>query len=164
MFKRFNTQKITLDKIETVIGANTSFEGHLKCDGNVRIDGLCEGGIIETVGNVVVSPQARVAAKIIAEHVSVAGEVTGVILARGHLEILNTGRVHGDVRVGNFYKDEMGVLSGRLVMGDENTEAAEPNEAQGSLPALQAGETEDDNTSAASTSEASSDPEEDKPA
>jgi cytoskeletal protein CcmA (bactofilin family) len=108
------------DKIETVIGSNTSFKGHLKCDGNIRIDGVCEGGVIETVGNVVVTLGGRVAAKIIAEHVSVSGEVTGIICARGHLEILSTGRVSGDVYVANFYKDETGILSGKLAMGKES--------------------------------------------
>ena len=129
----FKSKKIPMDKIETVIGSNTSFEGHLKCDGNIRIDGVCEGGVIETVGNVVVAPQGRVAAKIIAEHVSVAGEVTGGIHARGRLEILSTGRVSGDVRVANFYKDEAGVLSGQLVMGEAAaaSEVSEEAEASG---------------------------------
>lgn len=119
MLKLFGVQKPPIDKIETVIGSNTSFNGHLKCDGNVRIDGLVESGTIETVGNVVVTPQGRVAARIIAEHVSVAGEVTGAIEARGHLEILSTGRVIGDVRVANFYKDEGGILRGKLQMGQD---------------------------------------------
>lgn len=119
MLKIFGSRKTPIDKIETVIGENTSFNGHLKCDGNIRIDGLCDGGVIETVGNVVVSPQGRVAAKIIAQHVSVAGEVSGAIEARGHLEILSTGKVLGDVRVANFYKDESGILRGKLQMGDD---------------------------------------------
>ena len=120
MFKFFTRPKRPpLEKIETFIGHNTSFAGHLKCDGNVRIDGLCEGGVIETVGNVVVAPGGRVAAKIIAEHVSVAGEVTGAIYARGYLEILSAGRVSGDVCVANFHKDETGILSGKLTMGKD---------------------------------------------
>lgn len=153
MLKLFGAQKPPIDKIETVIGSNTSFNGHLKCDGNVRIDGLVESGTIETVGNVVVTPQGRVAAKIIAEHVSVAGEVTGAIEARGHLEILSTGRVIGDVRVANFYKDEGGILRGKLQMGqdidfsnvitdgDDSRPAAEPSaetEAAGSREAAEA--------------------------
>ena len=132
MLNLFGSKRPPLDKIETVIGDNTSFSGHLKCDGNIRIDGLCEDGIIETTGNVVVSPQGRVAAKIIAEHVSVAGEVTGAIHARGYLEILSTGRVTGDVHVANFYKDETGILEGQLTMGaaESDEEAAdEPDEA-----------------------------------
>ncbi|MFQ5575630.1 MAG: polymer-forming cytoskeletal protein [Anaerolineae bacterium] len=125
MFKLFKSKKPPLDKIETVIGSNTSFNGHLKCDGNIRIDGVCEGGVIETVGNVVVAPQGRVAAKIIAEHVSVAGEVTGAIYARGRLEILSTGQVMGEVRVANFYKDEAGILGGTLLMGEDAATAGD---------------------------------------
>ncbi len=122
MFGLFKSKQLPMTNIETVIGSNTSFNGQLKCDGNIRIDGVCEGGVIETVGNVVVSAQGRVAAKIIAEHISVAGEVSGAIEARGRLEIIGTGRVTGDVRVANFYKDETAVLEGTLSMGENATE------------------------------------------
>ena len=66
-------------------------------DGSVRIDGVCEEGVIETAGNIVVGPQAKVAADLIAENVSVSGAVTGKIKASGRLEILSTGKVWGDV-------------------------------------------------------------------
>ena len=72
----------SVDKIETIIGPNTNFNGHLKCDGNVRIDGVCEEGLIETVGNVIVSANAMVAADIVARNVSVSGAVSGKIKAR----------------------------------------------------------------------------------
>jgi len=108
-----------VDKIETIIGPNTSFEGHLKCDGSVRIDGVCEGGLIETVGNVVVSPNAMVAADIVARNVSVSGAVTGKIKASDRLEILSTGRVWGDAEVGSFLLDEDGYFRGQLVMKEE---------------------------------------------
>ncbi len=108
-----------LDKIETVIGPNTNFDGRLKCDGSVRIDGVCEGGVIETVGNVIVSPNAMVGADIVARNVSVGGAVTGKIKASGRLEILSTGRVWGDVEVGSFLLDEDGYFRGQLVMKEE---------------------------------------------
>jgi cytoskeletal protein CcmA (bactofilin family) len=109
-------KSIALDKFETIIGPNSSFDGHLKCDGSVRIDGVCEGGIIETVGNVVVTPDAMVAADIVARNVSVSGAVTGKIKASNRLEILRTGRVWGDVEVGSFLLDEDGYFRGQLVM------------------------------------------------
>ncbi len=112
-------RNLALDKFETIIGPNTSFDGHLKCDGSVRIDGVCEGGVIETVGNVVVSPDAMVAADIIARNVSVSGAVTGEIKASNRLEILSTGRVWGDVEVGSFLLDEDGYFRGELVMKEE---------------------------------------------
>jgi cytoskeletal protein CcmA (bactofilin family) len=114
-----SNKKPPLDKIETIIGPNTNFDGHLKCDGSVRIDGVCEGGVIETVGNVVVSPNAMVAADIIARNVSVSGAVTGKVKASGRLEILSTGRVWGDVEVGSFLLDEDGYFRGQLVMKEE---------------------------------------------
>ena len=108
-----------IDQIETIIGPNTNFDGHLKCDGSVRIDGVCEGGKIETVGNVIVSPDAKVAANIVARNVSVSGAVTGKIKASNRLEILSTGRVWGDVEVGSFLLDEEAFFSGQLVMNEE---------------------------------------------
>lgn len=118
MFGRGNKNPPT-DKIETIIGPNTSFDGHLKCDGSVRIDGVCEGGVIETVGNVVVSLGAMVAADIVARNVSVSGAVTGKIKASDRLEILSTGRVWGDAEVGSFLLDEDGYFRGQLIMREE---------------------------------------------
>ncbi len=112
-------KNLPLDKIETIIGPNTNFDGHLQCDGSVRIDGVCEGGVIETVGNVIVSPNAMVAANIVARNVSVSGAVTGKIHASDRLEILSTGRVWGDVEVGSFLLDEDGYFRGQLVMKEE---------------------------------------------
>ena len=111
-----------IDKIETVIGPNTNFKGRLVCDGSVRIDGICEEGVIETVGNIVVGPQAKVAADLIAENVSVSGAVTGRIKATGRLEILSTGKVWGDVDVGSFLLDDEAYFRGKLAM----KEAQEP--------------------------------------
>ncbi len=118
MFGR-NTKRPPIEKIETVIGPNTNFDGHLKCDGSVRIDGICEGGVIETVGNVIVGPDAMVAADLVARNVSVSGAVTGKIRASERLEILSTGRVWGDVEVGSFLLDEEGYFRGQMVMKEE---------------------------------------------
>ena len=107
-----------IDKIETLIGPNTNFKGTLVCDGSVRIDGVCEEGSIRTVGNIVVGPEAKVGANLIAENVSVSGAVTGNITALGRLEILSTGKVWGDVNVGSFLLDEDGYFKGQLAMND----------------------------------------------
>lgn len=110
-----------IDKIETIIGPNSSFSGKLVCDGSVRIDGVCEAGLIQTVGNIVIGPDAKVAADLMAENVSVSGAVTGNIKAADRLEILSTGKVWGDVDVGTFFLDEDGYFRGNL-----NTRQEEP--------------------------------------
>jgi cytoskeletal protein CcmA (bactofilin family) len=85
----------------------------------VRIDGICEEGTIETVGNIVVGPQAKVAANLIAENVSVSGAVTGNIKASGRLEILRTGKVWGDVDAGSFLLDDEAHFQGKLLTQNE---------------------------------------------
>lgn len=115
----FGNKGAPVDKIETVIGPNTNFKGHLVCDGSVRIDGVCEEGTVETVGNIVVGPQAKVAANLIAENVSVSGSVTGSIKVSGRLEILSTGKVWGDVDAGSFLLDDEGYFKGNLSMKEE---------------------------------------------
>jgi len=107
-----------VDKIEAVIGPAASFNGHLKCDRSVRIDGLCEGSI-ETAGNVIIGEGAKVMADITAENVSVSGAVKGSIIARGRLEVLPTGRVWADIAVTSFLIDEGGFFRGRITMSGE---------------------------------------------
>jgi len=114
-------KKPPIDKIETVIGPNTNFKGTLVCDGSVRIDGVCEEGSIKTAGNIVVGPEAKVGANLIAENISVSGAVTGKIIASDRLEILSTGKVWGDVNVGSFSLDPGGHFDGKLVKKDGPT-------------------------------------------
>ena len=121
-----------VDKIETVIGPNTNFKGYLLSDGSVRIDGVCEEGVIETVGNIVVGPEARVAAHLVAVNVSVSGAVTGNITASGRLEILSTGKVWGDVDVGSFLLDDEGYFEGKLLIGEAQARPAFDSNSAGS--------------------------------
>jgi cytoskeletal protein CcmA (bactofilin family) len=113
------------EKIETVLGENTNFRGTMKCDGGIRIDGVFEDGSLETVGNVIIGPKARIGGNIIAENVSVSGSVTGTITAYGRLEILSTGKVWGDASVGSFLLDENAFFKGKLEMRKAE-EGAEP--------------------------------------
>lgn len=114
-----------IEKIETVIGPNSNFKGSLISDGSVRIDGVCEEGLIKTVGNIVVGPEARVAADLEAENISVSGAVTGNISVSGRLEILSTGKVWGDATVGSFMLDEDGgFFKGKLSLKNEPDQPA----------------------------------------
>jgi cytoskeletal protein CcmA (bactofilin family) len=111
-------RKAGSDRLETVIGGNASFNGHFKCEGNLRVEGFCEGSI-EATGTVIVGEMARVVADITAQNVSVSGAVRGKITARGRLEILSTGRVWGSVDAASFLIDEGGYFHGESVMAGE---------------------------------------------
>ena len=110
------------DQIEVVIGRRATFNGKLRCDASIRLDGTVEGGLIETPGNVLISESARVMADIVAKTVSVAGAYKGTITA-DRVELLEGARLWGTVNVRTFLLDEGAHFHGELVM-----QTAEPEE------------------------------------
>ncbi len=132
MFRKAKDLVITSGKIETVLGPNTSFNGHIKADGNLRIEGLYEG-IIEAVGNIIIGQDAKVRATVTAHSIQVWGMVSGNINASDRLEILNSGRVFADIVVNSLLIDDGGVFRGQCVIRGAQSEgpsqaASEPAE------------------------------------
>ena len=100
---------------QDVVGTNSSFEGELKSDGNVRIDGFFRGSI-ESAGNVIIGEMAKVLADVTAQNISVSGALKGKIVATGRLEVLSAGRVWGDISVASLLIDEGGLFRGESAM------------------------------------------------
>ena len=90
--------------IESTIGPNTHVKGDIQSDGGLRVDGIVEG-TVEVTGNLVVTESAKVRAEIKANNISVAGAVQGNITAT-RVEILDTGRVWGDLTVKSLLVNE----------------------------------------------------------
>jgi cytoskeletal protein CcmA (bactofilin family) len=128
------------DQIEAIIGPRATFEGRLRCDGSVRVDGTVEGGSIETLGNVLITAGARVMADIKAKTVSVAGGYKGTITA-DRVELLEGGRLWGTINVRTFLLDEGAHFDGQLVMqgaeGDQPLLLPRPAEGE-AIPVAQA--------------------------
>jgi cytoskeletal protein CcmA (bactofilin family) len=136
LLKKDKTPVVLGGKIDNLLGANTSFKGTLKADGNLRIDGIYQGQI-ETTGNVIIGPSARVLADITANAVQVWGAVRGNIVTQGRLEILPNGRVWGDVRVASLLIDEWGMFRGQCLMAGEDVPPAMLLESGDVQPAVE---------------------------
>ncbi|ERM92969.1 MAG: hypothetical protein XD49_1225 [Caldanaerobacter subterraneus] len=115
MFQKKSQVEINPEKIDTVIGKNTSFEGTIRSEGTLRIDGNFSGQI-ETKGNVIIGEGAKIQANISSDNVIVSGEVKGNILAKGQLQITSTGKVYGDIEVQNLVIEEGAVFEGKSKM------------------------------------------------
>jgi len=133
-FFRSGEPRPATDKIENVVGPSADFSGHLKTKGGVRIDGNLDGSV-ESESNVIVGENARVIADISAFNITVAGVVEGKVTAVGRLEILSTGRVEGDVKVGSLLIEEGGMFHGQSLMDEEETSPAETEVRPGSAAA-----------------------------
>lgn len=111
------------DQIDVIIGPRATFDGQLRCEGSVRLDGTVEGGTIETLGNVLITEGARVIADVKAKTVSVAGAFKGNITA-DRVELLEGGRLWGIINVQSFLLDEGAHFHGELVM--QGSESQDP--------------------------------------
>jgi cytoskeletal protein CcmA (bactofilin family) len=84
------------DEIHGLLGKGTEFQGHLKFDGTVRIDGLYRGEI-QTSGTLLIGEGARVEADVNCGTLIVNGEIQGDIKATNRVEALAPARIIGNV-------------------------------------------------------------------
>ena len=86
MFGNKNENQKVESQLETVIGAESSFQGTLRSKGSVRIDGKIEGGV--SAEGVILGERGEVQGDISARTVVVGGKVTGNVHATESLELL----------------------------------------------------------------------------
>lgn len=106
---------INNQRIDTLIGVETSITGTIHSDGVLRVDGV-HNGDIDSKDDVVIGDGGKVNGNIYARNVSVSGEVKGNIICKGVLEILSTGIVDGDVQVEKLTINEGAIFNGKCIM------------------------------------------------
>ncbi len=120
-------------QIETTIGPNTYFRGDIQSDGGVRIDGVFEG-TIDITGNLIVGEGAKIVADIKANNISISGAIKGDI-SGNRVEILETGRVWGDLTINSLLLNEGAYLRGQTMMhGDIEPPLIEPPKRKSEPP------------------------------
>lgn len=108
--KRTSTP-INGEKIDTLVGKNTSLEGTVNAEGTIRIDGRINGGL-NISGNVIVGEESIIKGNIKADNAFVAGTVEGNVTATSQLHITHTAKLYGDITVRNIVIDEGAVFVG----------------------------------------------------
>jgi len=108
---------VPIERVTSVLGAETAWKGRLAGSGGVRIEGTFEGEI-DLQGLLVIGEKGRVTCEEVrANVVVVAGNLKGNITAQ-KVEIRNTGRVWGDVVTTAFATEEGAYLRGQIRMED----------------------------------------------
>ena len=104
-------------RIDSLIGAGTTVEGHVKFTGGLRIDGHVVGNVAAAdgePGTLVVSEQACVDGEINVSHVVINGTVHGPVTADDFLELQAKARIVGDVDYKALEMHLGAVVQGRL--------------------------------------------------
>jgi len=125
MFNSTKSQDSNDGHLETVIGAESSFQGTLRSKGSVRIDGKIEGGI--SAEGVILGERGEVQGDISARTVVLGGKVTGNVHATESLELLSKSQVFGDLHAPQLLIAEGAIFEGSCLMASEKTKVIEVN-------------------------------------
>lgn len=81
----------------TTLSGTTHFDGVMKFDDSLRIDGNFEGQV-DAKGLLVLGPDCKFVGDITCDEVIIGGSVEGNIYAKKRLELLNTAKLKGDIK------------------------------------------------------------------
>jgi cytoskeletal protein CcmA (bactofilin family) len=104
---------------ESVVDQNSDFNGRYQTSNNLRVEGRAQGEI-RCSGTLLVAEQGKVAATVVAQNVTIAGDFTGDIQCEGRFVLLPTARANGRVRTGSLMIQEGAVFTGEIRMEDPN--------------------------------------------
>jgi len=125
--------------INTIIGPNTNMTGDIEAGGFTRVDGSVRGNV-KTKGRVVIGERARMKGNVSGTNITIGGVVYGNIVADGHLVILSTALVIGDIITRRIQADDGCFINGKVSVcpNDESwaKTMSEHRDAQGIKSAL----------------------------
>jgi cytoskeletal protein CcmA (bactofilin family) len=103
------------DKTVTFLGKDARFEGKLKFEGALRIDGHFEGEVTSN-GNLIIGEGALVKADILVSYASISGEFHGNITAEQRIDLHAPGKVFGNIQAPSVVIDEGVIFEGSTRM------------------------------------------------
>ncbi|HEX7057754.1 MAG TPA: polymer-forming cytoskeletal protein [Bacilli bacterium] len=114
MFKKKNPV-IDPNSTDTVIGSGTVFEGKIKSQASLRIEGQIIGDI-ECLGDVIIGENGVARSNIQARSVTIAGSVNGNVTTKEALHITASGSLIGNASAHSLIIEEGGVFQGASKM------------------------------------------------
>jgi len=102
---------------ETIVSSAMRIEGELKSNGNIRIDGTITGKV-HTSQDLIVGPNAQIDADLLADNAIIAGVVRGNVTIKNSLQILETGKLIGNINCGTLGIREGAYFSGACKMSE----------------------------------------------
>jgi len=102
-------------QVITILGKGTKFEGKLKFQGSIRIDGHFKGEIFSD-GNLIVGEEGMIEADVHVSYIVISGEVHGNISADQRVDIRAPGKVFGNIQAPVVVIDEGVIFEGHTRM------------------------------------------------
>lgn len=124
MMFRSKKPKINPDTTDTLIGEGTVFEGKIRSEAGIRVEGQIIGDI-ECSGDVTIGEGGSARSNITARNVVLAGVVHGNVTAQGQLTIRASGQLYGNLTAQQLNIEAGAVFQGTSKMSAKEQPAAE---------------------------------------
>ena len=105
--------------INSILGVGSVFDGNLKVEGGLRVDGRIEGEV-EVTGTLTVGHEGAIKGHVSVAHGIIGGSVSGTIKADKQLELQNGSKVEGDIFTRSLVIEEGVFFEGRCSMRNAN--------------------------------------------
>jgi len=110
------------DTVNCVIGENSIFEGRFYVSGSILIEGKFQGDI-RTEDQVTVGPTGKVRTDIMARKVTIAGTLIGNIVAAEEVNLIQNGRVLGNITTPKLNVENGVVTEGKVTINNGRQES-----------------------------------------
>ncbi|MFC5471433.1 polymer-forming cytoskeletal protein [Cohnella suwonensis] len=127
MFKN-KKAKIDPNMTDTLIGECTVFEGKIKSEAGIRVEGQIVGDI-DCAGDITIGEKGIARSNVKARNVVIAGQVVGNVSSTGKLTIKATGQLHGNLSALELAIESGGVFQGTSKMDAKESKDAKDNQA-----------------------------------
>ena len=111
------------NRIDTLVGADTSIQGNLSFNGGLRVDGAIKGNVAEQTGSqctLILSEHGKIDGAVTAAKIVLNGKVTGNVKSSHFIELQTKARITGDLYYKSLEMHTGAVIEGKLVyLGDE---------------------------------------------
>ena len=121
------SKKISSETYDIMVGSHTKIDGDISSDGSIRIEGVVNGSI-DSKGNIIVGPEAKITGNITCLSIEISGHVKGNIVAKGNTQIFASGSLLGDIEVISFNIEEGAVFDGSCKISKNQTTTSEKAE------------------------------------
>ncbi|MGE5664565.1 MAG: bactofilin family protein [Deltaproteobacteria bacterium] len=125
--------KKSVQKLETIIGNDSTVTGEMNIKGTLRVDGIVEGDIFSDW--VIVGETGRIRGNVKSRGVVVGGRVEGNIDATEIVELKGKGQVTGEISTVKLAMSEGAVFDGRSSMKRAGA-LEESSESKGKIKSL----------------------------
>ncbi|MFN3605293.1 MAG: polymer-forming cytoskeletal protein [Leptonema sp. (in: bacteria)] len=100
---------------QTILSKDIKFQGFLKFDHNVKIDGKFQGSI-ESTGNLTIGPSGEVNADVKTLNIEVLGKFKGNIIAKEKIHFKKNSVIRGDIHCKELEIESGSKFTGTCIM------------------------------------------------